>query len=61
MPNDFTWYDVDNNPIHLDLNDLRVLVSVITKRANDVTKRCRELKDALAQASSEEELNKINW
>ena len=61
VPDDFTWYDVDNNPIHLELNDLRILVSVITKRANDVIKRCRELKDAIAQASSEEELNKINW
>ena len=61
VPDNFTWYDVDNNPIHLELNDLRILVSVITKRANDGIKRCRELKDAIAQANSEEELNKINW
>lgn len=61
VPDDFTWYDVDNNPMHLELNDIRILVSVITKRTNDVIKRCRELKDDIAQANSKEELNRIHW
>ena len=62
-PDDFEidWLDIDNNLIHLTLDDLKSCAQLILKRGQEMFAKKVALKKQLEKAITKDEVNKITW
>ena len=62
-PSDFTtnWLDINNVPIQMTLTDLKGLAQAILQRGEQLFQKKVQLKQQLAQATTKEEVEAIQW
>lgn len=61
LPADFAWIAKDNTKVPMSLDELRGLALLMGLKVNNNMLKARELKNAVLQASSAEQLEDINW
>lgn len=55
------WTTADNKSANLTALDLQMIIGAIAIRSNELHVKYRNLKDSIAEASTEEEINKLTW
>ncbi len=62
-PDDFEidWLDIDNNVVHLKLDDLKAAAGLILVRGQEMFAKKVALKKQLEEATTKDEINKIVW
>jgi len=62
-PSDFEtdWLDINNEPIHMTLDDLKGLAQAILNRGQELFKKKVVLKQQIDQVTNKDELDNIVW
>lgn len=55
------WFDIDNNPIHVTLDDLKACAGLILNRGQEMFAKKVALKKQLEQCDNKECLEQIKW
>ena len=55
------WTTADNKSANLTVLDLQMIIGAVAVRSNELHVKYRNLKDSIAEASTEEEINKLTW